>query len=94
MLMGKIFKILFNCLLVLIILVLASYFALIAADIIRIYNVETGSMEDKIHTGDYMILVKKDNYYVGDVVTYKVNDFFITHRIIKIENGKMMRKQG
>ena len=90
--MGKILKILFNCLLVLIILVLISYFSLRMMNKIRIYNVETGSMEDKIHPGDYILLLKRDNYQVGDVITFKINDYFITHRIIKIENGKLTTK--
>jgi len=90
--MKKIIKVLLNCLLVLIILVLVSYFALRMMNKIRIYNVETGSMEDKIHPGDYILLIKKDNYYVGDVVTFRINDYFITHRIIKIEDGKITTK--
>ena len=90
--MGKIFKFLINCLLVLIIIVLIAYFALRAMDKIRIYNVETGSMEDKIHTGDYILLVKKDNYQIGDVVTFTVDQYFITHRIISMENGKITTK--
>lgn len=90
--MGKIFKFLINCLLVLIIIVLVAYFALRAMDKIRIYNVETGSMEDKIHTGDYILLVKKDNYQIGDVVTFTVDQYFITHRIISMENGKITTK--
>ena len=90
--MGKIFRILFNCLLILIILVLVAYFTLRAVNKIRIYNVETGSMEDKIHPGDYILLLQKDSYKIGDVVTYTVDDYFITHRIIKIEDGKITTK--
>ena len=90
--MGKIFKIIINCILVLIIIILVAYFVLRAMDIIRIYNVETGSMEDKIHTGDYILLIKKDDYYVGDVVTFTVDEYFITHRIISMENGKITTK--
>ena len=90
--MGKIFKILFNCLLVLTIIVLTGYLILRVTNKIKIYNVETGSMEDKIHAGDYILLYKKDNYKVGDVVTYRVRDYFITHRIMKIENDKVTTK--
>jgi len=90
--MGKIFKIIVNCILVLIIIVLVAYFALRAMDKIRIYNVETGSMEDKIHTGDYILLIRKDDYQVGDVITFTVNDYFITHRIISMKDGKITTK--
>lgn len=71
---------------------LIAYFALRTADVVRIYAVETGSMEDKIHTGDYILLYKKGNYKVNDVVTYTVDNYFITHRIIKIENGLITTK--
>ena len=90
--MGKIFKVIINCILVLTIIVLVAYFTLRAMDRIRIYNVETGSMEDKIHSGDYILLIKKDDYRIGDVVTFTVDDYFITHRIISIENDKIVTK--
>ena len=90
--MNKIFKIVFNCLLVLVIVLLVAYITLRFTNKIEIYNVETGSMEDKIHVGDYILLFKKSNYKVGDVVTYRVKDYFITHRIVKIENGKIITK--
>ncbi len=90
--MNRIFKIVFNCLLVFVIVLLVAYITLRFTNKIEIYNVETGSMEDKIHVGDYILLFKKSNYKVGDVVTYRVKDYFITHRIVKIENGKIITK--
>ena len=90
--MGKILKVISDGILILTIIVLSLYFVLRIANVIRIYNVETGSMEDKIHADDYILLFRKSNYYVGDVVTYKVNDYFITHRIIRIENDKITTK--
>ena len=90
--MGRVLKIIFNTILILLIIILSCYCVLRFTDRVRIYNVETGSMEDKIHTGDYILLVKKSNYYVGDVVTYNVNGYFITHRIVKIENGLVITK--
>lgn len=90
--MGRVFKIIFNTILILIIILLSIYCVLRFTNKVRIYNVETGSMEDKIHTGDYILLVKKSNYFVGDVVTYKVNGYFITHRIVKIDNDLVITK--
>ena len=90
--MNKVFKIVFNCLLVFVIVLLVTYITLRFANKIEIYNVETGSMEDKIHVGDYILLYKKSNYKVGDVVTYRVKDYFITHRIVKVENDKIITK--
>lgn len=90
--MSKIIKIVFNVLLVLIIILLVAYLVLRVTNKIRIYKVETGSMEDKIHTGDYILLFKKNKYYVGDVVTYKVDNYFVTHRIIKMDDDKITTK--
>ena len=90
--MGRVFKIIFNTILILIIILLSIYCVLRFTNKVRIYNVETGSMEDKIHTGDYILLVKKSNYFVGDVVTYNVNGYFITHRIVKIDNDLVITK--
>lgn len=92
MLASKLIKIIFNSLLIIIIIILGTYLALRLSDKIRIYNVATGSMEDKIHTGDYILLVKKNDYKVNDVVTYTVDNYFITHRIIKMENDKITTK--
>ncbi len=92
MLVSRIFKTLFNILLILIIIILSAYFVLRITDIVKIFNVETGSMEDKIHTGDYLLLCRKNEYHVGDIVTYKVDDYYITHRIIEIKNDKIITK--
>lgn len=90
--MSKILKNIVNVLLVLTIVLLVVYLVLRATDKIIIYKVETGSMEDKIHAGDYILLCRRSNYQVGDVVTYRVNEFFVTHRIVKIDNGKVITK--
>ena len=90
--MSKFIKALSNFVLVLTIIILSLYFILRLANVIKIYNVETGSMEDKIHAGDYILLFRKNNYYVGDVITYRVKKYFITHRIVKIENDKITTK--
>ncbi len=90
--MGKILKVISDGILILTIIILSLYFVLRIANVIRIYNVETGSMEDKIHANDYILLFRKSDYYVGDVVTFKVNDYFITHRIIRIKDDKVTTK--
>ena len=52
----------------------------------------TGSMEDNIHAGDYILILKKDNYRVGDIVTFSKEGYYITHRIIKMEGNKVTTK--
>lgn len=90
--MSKFLKILVDALLVVIIIILVVYLALRVTNKVMIYKVETGSMEDKIHVGDYILLLKKNNYKVGDVVTYQTNGYFVTHRIIEINNDIVTTK--
>lgn len=91
--MNKVFKMIINVIYIFIIAVLLCYFVFRTTNKVRIYNVKTGSMEDKIHAGDYILIYKMDNYNVGDVITFEVDDGFVTHRIIKI-NGDMLVTKG
>lgn len=89
----KIFDFIVNVLFVAIIALLLVYFALRVTDKIEIYNVKTGSMEEQIHVGDYILIFRKKKYNVGDVVTFTSGDGFITHRIIK-KNGSLVTTKG
>jgi len=90
--MSKVFKIIMDSLLILVIVFLAGYYLLRMTGMINIYKVETGSMEYKIHVNDYILLFKSSKYKMGDIVTYRENDYFITHRIIKIDGDKVITK--
>ena len=91
--MGKIFKIIFDTIVIFLIILLAVYFLLRLFGIANIYKVKTGSMEDGIHTGDYILIVKKKTYKVGDIVTFKKGEYFVTHRIVK-KNGNIIVTKG
>ncbi len=90
--MVKIYKFIVNVLFVITIILLLAYMMLRITDKIEIYKVKTGSMEEKIHVGDYILIYRKDSYNVGEIVTYTSNDGFITHRIVRKENGKVITK--
>ena len=91
--MGKIVKRIFDVLFIGLIILLSCYFIFRNMGIIEIYQVETGSMESGIHVGDYVLICRKDRYVIGDIVTYKKSDYFITHRIIKsIQGNKVITK--
>ena len=47
------------------------------------YRVETGSMEDGIRVGDYILITKQDTYEVGDVVTFVDSDDTIAPYMIE-----------
>ena len=91
--MKKIFKTIFDIIFIILIIILSGYFILRLFGITEIYKVKTGSMEDGIHPGDYILIVKKNSYNVGEIVTYKKDNYFVTHRIIK-KNGKKVITKG
>ncbi len=90
--MNKTVKIIMNVILILIIIVLCVYVLLRFTNKVEIYKVETGSMENGIHAGDYIMVLKNTNYSIGDVVTYEKNNSLITHRIIKKDGDKIITK--
>ena len=79
--MNKVFKIAFDSIFIVAIILLVLYFLFRLLGVVDIYEVKTGSMEDGIHAGDYILIVKKNNYKVGDVVTYK-KDIQVFHSSI------------
>ncbi len=91
--MSKIFRLFVNIIFIVIITILAGYFLLRVNGKIEIYCVTTGSMEEKIHVGDYILIYRKNNYNVGDVVTYTSNGGFVTHRIIE-KDGRTITTKG
>ena len=90
--MDKVFKIIFDLMVVLLIILLSIYFLLRICGIADIYKVKTGSMEDGIHAGDYILIYKKSTYRVGDIVTFKKDGYHVTHRIIKKNGSKVVTK--
>lgn len=90
--MIRVLKKIFDIIFVLIIVILCAYFILRYTNQVMIYRVKTGSMEDNIHTGDYILIIRKDEYQVGDVITFSKNDGFITHRIIKKDGDNVITK--
>ena len=91
--MDKVFKIVVDTLCIIAIIVLAVYAVFRFTNQIEIFKVETGSMEDGIHAGDYILIHKTSNVKVGDVITFKKNNSFVTHRVIK-KNGDSITTKG
>lgn len=90
--MIKIIKKILDIVLVLIIIILCTYLILSKLNRVVIYNVKTGSMEDNIHVGDHILIVKQKEYKIGDIVTYKKDNGYITHRIIKMNKNEVTTK--
>ena len=51
------------------------------------FIVKTGSMEPEILSGELIIVRKQDIYENGEIITYKENESFVTHRIITIDDN-------
>lgn len=90
--MRKAFKISLDVILIAAIITLSTCIILRFLNVIEIYKVKTGSMEDGIHTGDYILICKKSDYKIGDIVTYEKNGYHVTHRIIKKNGNKVITK--
>jgi len=58
----------------------------------RMYKVMTGSMEPNIHTSDTILIKKSGNYKKGDIVTYKDNNDYVTHRIVSVNEDNIITK--
>lgn len=58
----------------------------------KTYKVATGSMEPYLHVNDIVIIMKSNNYKVNDVITYKKNKEYITHRIVSINDDEIITK--
>ena len=81
-----------NILLIITIIFLIIYLILKQTNQIGIYKVMTGSMEPNIHVGDYLLVKKCKEYKEGDIVTFKKDGYYITHRIIKINENTIITK--
>lgn len=56
-----------------------------------IFVVKTESMYPTLLTDDIVIVDKNDrDFKVGDIVSYEENDYVVTHRIIAIEDEKLI----
>ena len=49
-------------------------------------------MEPEIEVDDLIIIKKSVNYKENDIVTYKTNESYITHRIIEISENRYITK--
>ena len=57
-----------------------------------IFEVQTGSMEETINAGDWIVVKLTQKVKLDDIVTYKQDKEYITHRIIEVYNGTYITK--
>src|SRR5574344_3165377 len=56
------------------------------------FIVVKGSMEPNIKENDIIVVQNNKGFNIGDVITYKENDAYITHRIISIDGNNLVTK--
>lgn len=56
------------------------------------FEIETGSMENTLNIGDAVIVKLTKNISENDIIVYKSDNNYITHRVIKIEDEKIITK--
>lgn len=57
-----------------------------------IFQVITGSMSPTIKEQDIVIVKLTDDVKVDDIITFRMGDDFVTHRVIGIEDGKIITR--
>lgn len=56
------------------------------------FEVATGSMEPTIHVGDVIIVKITNDVEENDIIVCKADNAFITHRLLEIQNNKLITK--
>lgn len=65
---------------------LGVMFLLLKAEGMNIYVVLSGSMNPTVETGSVVLVdTEYEDYVIGDIVTYKIDDQLVTHRIVEME---------
>lgn len=58
----------------------------------RIFKVGSGSMEPILHINDIVIIKKENEYKKQDIITFKNNESYVTHRLISINENEVITK--
>ena len=57
-----------------------------------LFEIQTGSMHGTLEVGDWIVVKNTNDYKIGDIVTFKQNGNFITHRIVESYNETFVTK--
>lgn len=58
----------------------------------RLFRVGSGSMEPTLMVNDLLLVKSSNDYQVDDIITYQVNNEYVTHRIYAIDNESIITK--
>lgn len=57
-----------------------------------IFQIASSSMETNLHIGDYIVIEKTNDYSVGDIITFKDEGVYVTHRIHQVKENEVITK--
>ena len=57
-----------------------------------LFRISSGSMENTLKVNDYILVKEFDTYKVGDIITYKLENRTITHRIVEVKGDIIITK--
>ena len=58
----------------------------------RVFKVGSGSMKPTLKVNDLILVKKQKDYKVDDVITFKLDNDYITHRIIETNKTRVVTK--
>lgn len=99
----RFFQIFLNILLIFVVVILCfSMYSYVSLNVLNhayvnflgytFFEVASGSMGEAIHVDDLVIVDIGSEYKKGDIVTYYSDGDFVTHRVVSIEDGKVITR--
>ncbi len=73
-------------------LVVVVTLCLVVRSHFRFFLITSNSMIPTIKVGDVVMTIKKPQYFEGDIVTFKINNRHITHRLVSQEGSHIQTK--
>ncbi len=69
-----------------------SLIAAIGLPSVATYIVRSGSMNPALRRGDAILVLPEEEYHPGDVVTFRADGEFVTHRVMELVAGGYVTK--
>ena len=58
----------------------------------KIYKVSSKSMEPNLKYNDFILIKEKTDFKENDIITFKVENKYITHRVVEIKDERIITK--
>jgi signal peptidase I len=56
--------------------------------------VTSNSMSPEFQYGDLLLAVGQEHYAINDIISFKINDSLVTHRIVDKQDSNLFKTQG